>query len=192
MILNNIPVYDGKLLHSRFAYTIFRKDVLAVGNIIAFVAPAEVTDNLVDLEDALEKDYIFSESMCHFCWELPNVDIFGAIAFQRLFNTLISEILTDIIKHPIKMKGDDLMVIADHNGGGIHQTTGKASVSITCLRNGAAVGHTGINIDAGKRAPAFAYSTNMSPAQQHIFMTKVIETFYETVDSIFTASTKTI
>jgi hypothetical protein len=192
MILTNIPVYDGAILKNRFAYSVFRKDVLSIGNIIAFIAPADVSDHLVDLEDALEKDYIKSVKMVNFCWELPGVDAFGAVAFQRLFNTLISNILSDIIKKPIKMRGDDLIVHGEHIQGGITQLSGKASVSITCQRNGAAVGHTGINIVAGKEAPAFAYSTNMSDVQANEFMLKVIDTFYDLVNDIFVATTKTI
>lgn len=193
MILNNIPVYDGKMLHSRFAYSVFRKDVLAVGNIVAFRAPMLVEkDGMIDLEDVLDGDFIYSEDAINFCWEIPGIDIFGGIAFQRLFNTQIANILSPIIDHPIKMKGDDIMVQAEHDGGGIRQSVGKASVSIACLRNGASLGHTGININAGKRAPAFAYSTKLTNEQAHDFMTKAIAEFYHLTDDIFVASSKII
>jgi hypothetical protein len=193
MILDDIKVYDGKLLHSRFAYSIFRKDVLAVGNIVAFRAPMLVeTEGMIDLEDVLSKDFIYSDDAVNFCWEIPNIDIFGAISFQRLFNQQIANILSEMIGRPIKMKGDDIMVQAEHDQGGITQSQGKASVSITCLRNGAALGHTGINVWAGKKAPAFAYSTKLSEQQCKEFMKKVIETFYAMVDDIFVASTKVI
>ena len=33
--------------------------------------------------------------------------------------------------------------------------------------------HTGINISAGKKAPAFAYSTNLTDVQAVEFMSKV-------------------
>lgn len=193
MILDNIKVYDGKLLHARFAYSIFRKEVLRVGNIIAFRAPMHVeTDGMIDLEDVLSKDFIYSDDAINFCWEIPEIDIFGAISFQRLFNQQIANILSELIGKPIKMKGDDMMVQDEHNQGGIIQSQGKASVSITCLRNGAALGHTGINIWAGKQAPNFAFSTKLGEAQCKEFMKKVIELFYEMVDDIFVASTKVI
>jgi hypothetical protein len=193
MILTNIPTYDGKLLHSRFAYTFFRKEVLAVGNIVSFRAPMHVeTAGMIDLEDVLSQDFIYSDDAINFCWEIPNIDIFGAISFQRLFNTQMANILSEIIGHPIKMKGDDIMVQAEHTGGGIVQKQGKASVSITALRNGAALGHTGINVNAGKRAPAFAFSTNLTNEQVVKFQQLVIEEFYKLVDDIFVASTKVI
>lgn len=193
MILKNIQVYDGKMLHARFAYATFRKKVTPVGNIVAYRAPMLVErDGMIDLEDVLDGDFIYSDDAINFCWEIPNIELFGAIAFQRLFNTQIANILSKILGKPIIMKGDDIMVQAEHDGGGIHQTSGKASVSITCLRNGAALGHTGINVSAGKRAPAFAFSTKLTNAQAEEFMNEVIETFYILTDDIFVASTKVI
>ena len=59
MIITDQKVYDGSFIHKRFAYKYFRDKTLAVGNIVSFVAPVEVTLNLIDLEDSLEKDYIF-------------------------------------------------------------------------------------------------------------------------------------
>jgi hypothetical protein len=90
------------------------------------------------------------------------------------------------------MKGDDIMVHAEHNQGGIIQTKGKASVSITYSKENVAIGHTGVNVVAGKRAPAFAYSTNLTPEQTVQFQNEVINQFYAMVDNIFVATTKVI
>lgn len=192
MIITDQKIYDGSFIHKRFAYKYFRDKTLAIGNIVSFVAPVEVTLNLIDLEDSLEKDYIYSDSMVNFCWEIPNLDPFGAVCFQRLYNTNIANILHNIIKKPIVMKGDDIMVHAEHNQGGIVQTKGKASVSITYSKDNVAIGHTGINITAGKRAPAFAYSTNLTPEQVQQFQTEAINLYYSMVDNIFVATSKVI
>lgn len=192
MIITDQKIYDGSFIHKRFAYKYFRDKTLAIGNIVSFVAPVEVTLNLIDLEDSLEKDYIYSDSMVNFCWEIPNLDPFGAVCFQRLYNTNIANILHNIIKKPIVMKGDDIMVYAEHNQGGIVQTKGKASVSITYSKDNVAIGHTGINITAGKRAPAFAYSTNLTPEQVQQFQTEAINMYYSMVDNIFVATSKVI
>ena len=192
MIITDQKVYDGSFIHKRFAYKYFRDKTLAVGNIVSFVAPVEVTLNLIDLEDSLEKDYIYSESMVNFCWEIPNLEPFGAVCFQRLFNTGIANILHSYIKKPIEMKGDDIIVHAEHNQGGIVQQKGKSSVSITYSKDNVAIGHTGINILAGKRAPAFAYSTNLTPEQADIFQKQVHQLFYSMVDNIFVATSKVI
>jgi hypothetical protein len=192
MIINDQKIYDGSFIHKRFAYKYFRDRTLPIGNIVSFVSPVEVTLNLIDLEDSLEKDYIYSDSMVNFCWEIPNLDPFGAVCFQRLFNTTIANTLHKIINKPIEMKGDDVMVHAEHNQGGIVQQKGKASVSITYSKENVAIGHTGINVAAGKRAPAFAYSTNLTPEQAEQFQKAVIDQFYSMVDNIFIATTKVI
>ena len=180
------PVYDGSLIHNRFAYKYFRKDVTGTGDIVAFVAPMFVTSNLIDLEDSLSEDYIFSNKAINFCWEIPNLDPFGAVAFQRLFNTNIANILHAYINKPIQVRGDDIMVQKDST------EFGKASVSITFSKDNVAIGHTGINIEAGEKAPSFAYSTNMSDENANNFMTDVIDMFYIMTRDIFIATTKVI
>ena len=90
-------VYDGKLIHERFAYKFFRKEVSPYGNIVAFLAPMYVEDALIDLEDSLSDDYIHSQDAINFCWEIPGVCPFGAVSFQRLFNTAVANILSGII-----------------------------------------------------------------------------------------------
>jgi hypothetical protein len=192
MFLKDITHYDGTLLNRRFAYEYFRKDTLRSGNIISFIGSATVTDHLVDLEDALEKDFIYSDKMIHFLTEIPDIDLFGGVAFQRLFNAAIANVLHQYIKLPIEMKGDDLIVHGEHSQGGVVQLKGKASVSIATMRNGAVLSHTGINIEAGKKAPAFAFSTKLTDEQALEFIKNVEHAFYEMTDNIFLATTKTI
>lgn len=187
-------VYDGQLLHSRFAYRFFRDRTLPIGNIIAFRAPMNVeAAGMIDSEDVLNNDYIYSDDAINFLWEIPNLDSFGAVAYQRLFNTQIAQILSNnYLKAPIEVDGDDLIVHKEHAQGGITQPKGKCSVSITYVKNGIALGHTGININAGKKAPAFAYSTNLTDDQAKSFMGDIIKLFYELNDNLFIATTKVI
>jgi len=190
----NVPLYDGDLIHSRFAYKHFRDKTLPIGNIVAFRAPMKVeAEGMIDNEDILNADYIYSDDAINFCWEIPNLDSFGAVAFQRLLNTQIANILSaKYLKSPIEVDGDDLIVHREHNQGGVTQMKGKCSVSITYSKNNVALGHTGINITAGKKAPAFAYSTNLSEEQATSFMNDVIHLFYAMCDDIFIATTKVI
>ena len=172
MIIKDIQVYDGPLIHKRFAYDYFRNKVLPTGNIIAFRCPMDVSiDGMIDQEDVLQGDYIYSDDAVNFCWEIPNLDKFGAVAFQRLLNTQIASILAGLTNKPIEVDGDDLM-------------------RITYSKDNVAIGHTGININAGSKAPAFAYSTKLDEEQTQEFMTRVIDTFYGMVDDIFIATTK--
>lgn len=191
MIVSDIPVYDGSLIHKRFAYRYARDKVIPIGTIVAFRAPMAVTTNLIDLEDSLENDFIHSEDAVNFCWEIPILhDPFGAVAYQRLFNTQIANILQPLIGAPIEVDGDDLKVYKEFTQGGIVQKVGKASVSITYVKDGVALGHTGINISAGKKAPAFAYSTNLSDEQVREFMGSVANAFYKLNDDLFVATSK--
>lgn len=186
-------VYNGDLIHDRFAYKIFRKEVSPYGNIVAFRAPMYVSDNLIDLEDTLANDYIYSEDAINFCWEIPNLCPLGAVAFQRLLNTAIGSIVGQATGKDITMEGDDIMVVDEFKGSDDKiRNKGKVSVSITYSKEGVALGHTGINIKAGKKAPGFAYSTNMTDEVVEQFMEAVIQTFNDEVVDQYIATTKII
>lgn len=187
------PVYNGDLIHTRFAYKFFKKSVSPYGNIVAFRAPMFVTTNLIDLEDSLSKDYIFSDDAINFCWEIPNLCALGAVAFQRYFNTGIANILSRYINKPIEMRGDDLMVHDTFIGSDkTERTVGKVSVSITYSKENIAIGHTGINVKAGSKAPGFAYSSNLNDNQIVSFMNDVNAFFKDSVSDMQVATTKVI
>ena len=189
----NVNNYDGDLIHRRFAYTFFKNRTLPIGNIITFRSPMHVeADGMIDHEDVLQNDFIYSDDAINFCWEIPGLDSFGAVAWQRLFNTGIANVLQSFINAPIEVDGDDLIVHKEFTSGGIIQTKGKCSVSITYTKNGAALGHTGINVRAGDKAPSFAYSTNLTDEQIKSFQDTVVEMFYAMNDDMFLATTKII
>lgn len=191
MILNDIEIYDGKLLHNRFAYTTRGGNVTPTGDIIAFRAPMKVeVDGMIDAEDVMKEDYIYSEDAINFLWEIPNLEPLGAVAFQRLFNTHLSHFICKQLNCPIEVDGDDLIVHKEHDQGGIVQPKGKCSVSITYCKNYAALGHTGINVIAGKDAPAHAFSTQFSDKQVDDFMEFAINSFYGITYDMWKATTK--
>ena len=196
MIINDIECYDGNILHNRFAYNYFREKTLPIGNIIAFRASMHVeTEGMIDSEDVIKNEFIYSDDAINFLWEIPCLnDAFGAVAFQRLFNTQIANILSSkyLSNTPIEVDGDDLIVHRDHEQNGVKQSKGKCSVSITYTKAGATLGHTGINIKAGEKAPDHAYSTELNNMQVGQFMRDVIDTFYHMCDDMFLATTKII
>ena len=186
-------VYDGDFIHERFAYKVFRKEVTPYGNIVAFRAPMDVSDNLIDLEDTLSNDFIHSEDAINFCWEIPNLCPIGAVSFQRLFNTAVGKILSDTIKKDIVMDGDDIMVVDSFKGSDDEvREQGKVSVSITYSKENVAIGHTGINVNAGNKAPGFAYSSNLDDNTVKSFMENVITYFNDEIKDQFVATTKII
>ena len=186
-------VYDGNFIHNRFAYEQFRKEVSPYDNIVAFSAPMYVKDALIDLEDTLSNDFIHSQDAINFCWEIPGLCPLGAVSFQRLFNTAIANMLSRFIKKGIVIDGDDLMVQDEFVGTDEKvRKAGKVSVSITYSKDNVTLGHTGINIIAGDKAPPFAYSSNLTDDQVNDFMLNVIDYFNAEVKDQFIATTKII
>jgi hypothetical protein len=184
--------YDGSLIHSRFGYTYYRDKYIPTGCIVSFRGKMNVTANLIDKEDLLNNDFIFSDDAVNFCWEIPNMCALGGVAFQRLFCTYVANILGQILSESstsqpeISVMGDDIMFKVDAN------QFKKASVSISTQKDNAVLGHLGINITAGEKAPKFAYSTNLTDEQVESFITSVEKIFNELTYSIFVATTKTV
>jgi hypothetical protein len=179
--------YDGSILHERFAYKFLKKNVSREGNIIAFIAPMEVTINLVDLEDSINKDYIYSDSAMNFLIEIPDCSLFGGVCFQRLFNAQLGSLLcTKYLQKEGYVKGDDMMVIDENS------TAKKASVSIAGHTDNTVLIHTGINIAAGAKAPDFAYSTNLSKEHADNFMQEAVSIFHGMIHDIHVAVSKVI
>ncbi len=154
-----------------------------------------LADGMIDQEDIDKQEFIWSDDAMNFLWEIPILDNrIGAVAYQRLLNTHIANILgsAKYLNCPVIMDGDDIMVQKEFTQGGVTQQEGKASVSITYVKSGVALGHTAINITAGKKAPAFAFSTNFNDNQINEFMSDVQKTFYELNDDMFVATSKVI
>lgn len=199
-------IYDGRLLQDRFAYTFFKNRVARLGNIIAFRAPMKVEEAfMVDKEDLINKDFIYSEDAINFCIEIPDVDLFGGVCFQRLFNSHIGTVLADkYLKVPIEIDGDDILVYKHpvdstpspaqdpEKPEDKYTNKGKVSVSIAKQVNGAVLIHTGINIKAGKEAPDFAFDSNLTDEQVEEFMIKACEIFYILAHDIFVSTTKVV
>jgi hypothetical protein len=181
-------IYDGSELSDRFAYRYFRKDVNALGNIVTFVAPMHVeSEHMVDLEDKLANDFIYSDKAINLLLEIPNISLFAGVVFQRLYISLLASILcTKFIQGAMcEVDGDDIFF---HVNG----EKKKASVSIAKECNGAVLIHIGINIEAGSRAPSFAYSTLLTDEQATSFMETAADMYYKMLQDIFIATTKIV
>ncbi len=182
MIITDIPIYDGSQLQERFAYRYFNKEVKRTGNMIAFIAPMKVeAEFMVDLEDLKNKDFIYSDKSMHFILEIPEIDAFAGVCFQRLFNTELASLLKSKLSESISMDGDDILVGSNKR---------KASVSIAKPVEGALLIHTAININAGDKAPSFAYSTNFNKEIANQFLNEGCHLFYQMTQDIFVATTK--
>lgn len=186
----DIKDYDGSLIHKRFGYELFKDDYNPLGVITIFRGKMDVTDNLIDLEDKLNNDYIYSDDALNFCWEIPNLCPSGAVFFQRLFAQYIGETLGSGPFGPFEVivEGDDIMIRRPDD-----ENFGKASVSITKVVDGnVALGHLALNINAGEKAPSFAFSLNIEDDKVNYLAQTVRDLFYSTLKSCFIATTKVI
>jgi len=189
MFIEELKKYDGSLLHQRFAFKYFHKESNAIGDIIIFRGEMEVlADSMIDQEDVMNEAFIWSEDAINILWELPILgnNTFGAVAYQRLFNTEIANLLSrkEYLNQTVFMDGDDIMVHSNSD------TANKLSVSITHVKDHAALGHTGINIKAGPKAPEIAFSSLLSDEQVKSFCEETIDLFYTMNQDMFIATTK--
>ena len=121
-----------------------------------------------------------------------NMNVMGLVLNILLFIYLVF-LGDNIIQKPISVEGDDLMVQDEFVGNDEKvRKAGKVSVSITYSKDNVSLGHTGINIIAGDKAPGFAYSSNLNKKQVEYFMTSVIDYFNSEVQDQFVATTKVI
>ena len=126
--------YDGSQLR---AHWILENFSLESDSIVSFCGGCDVSAHMVDLEDVLKKDFIFSENMLHFIIEHFDSDLEKAIYRQRLFVSLLHQELINVTKNKFhfERKGDD-----------IYFKNYKMTVSIATSSPVSTLIHTGINI----------------------------------------------
>jgi len=193
-LIYNDADYDGSLIHSRFGYRIYRKDYSSLGVVYTTRGNMDVKANLIDLEDKLSDDFIYSDDALSVCWEIPNMNAIGAVFFQRLFVQEIANLFrTDKYGlFDVKVNGDDLMIRKLGMGENSITEFGKASVSITKVTDGVALGHLGINISAGPKAPSFAFSLFLTEELVEELTIDITNIFDEILKDSFIATTKVI
>ncbi|MDP4125506.1 MAG: DUF366 family protein [Bacillota bacterium] len=127
--------YDGSQLQSLFTYKNFG---LKGDSISIFRGSCRVEQNeMVDIEDVLAKDWIYSEDMLHFIVEHFDMDLEKAIVRQRLLIATIKEELEKLGVTILSRSGDDLYA-ADK----------KLSVSIATLSPVSSLIHCGLNVSS--------------------------------------------
>lgn len=74
-------VYECRLLMKQFAYGLIKEQVSPLGDVFCFNSPTRIGP--LGMEEALV-----------FAGELPNISMFGAVCFQRLYATQIGSLLS--------------------------------------------------------------------------------------------------
>lgn len=99
--------YDGSQLVPLWIYL---KHQIQGPACVSWVGPCQVTQDLMlDGEDLLAKAEIRGGEMLHFIAELFDTPLVTAVCFQRLFASIVAEVVTQLNpKVILKRQGDDL------------------------------------------------------------------------------------
>ncbi len=124
--------YIGDQLRPHWIYENFH---ILGDAIVAFIGEVDVKlDEMVDIEDVINNEPIYSKSMLNFIIEQFDIDLTAMVLAQRLFISIIKEVLEGYGVAVLR-KGDDLF----YDGR-------KLSVSIATKSITSCLIHTGLNI----------------------------------------------
>ncbi len=168
--------YTGRELSSLFAYKNFD---LQGDSLIAFCGPClvEVAD-LADQADVKTGSFIKSERMVHFIVEKFELDLAEGVYRQRLYMSIIKEIIEELATVKVVRRGDDLFV-----------KNKKLSVSIAVLSPVSTMIHIGINISA-KEAPVPAIGLSNLGIDEKVFIQKFLSAAAGEEEEIYLARCK--
>ena len=173
---NNIK-YEGWQLQPHWIYKNFK---IQGDAIVAFIGECEVKlTEMVDIEDVINNEPIYSKNMLSFITEQFNVDLVEGVFRQRLLICIIKEALERRGFHPTR-NGDDIFV------NGKKLTVSIATKSLTSI-----LIHTGINIDStGAPVCACGLSNDLGINDIEDFAQEIMEKYSEEINDIIRASTK--
>lgn len=169
--------YEGWQLSPHWIYKNFKIQ----GDVtVAFCGECEVKlTEMVDIEDVINNEPIYSKSMLSFISEQFNVGLVEGVFRQRLLICIIKEALE---RRGVKVirSGDDLFV------DGKKLTVSIATKSLTSI-----LIHTGINIDSeGAPVKACGLKNDLGISDIKTFAAEILEKYSEELDDIEMASTK--
>lgn len=169
--------YDGSQLQSLFGYKNFG---LMGDSVIVFRGGCTVQqDEMVDMEDVLAEDWIFSEDMLHMIVEHFDMDLEKAVIRQRL---LIATIKEELENHGVKnvvRSGDDL-----------YAGERKLSVSISTLSPVSTLIHCGLNVSSQNTPIPTVSLTDLGIQDVYTFGQRVAERYCEEAESMRLARCK--
>jgi len=127
-------VYTGEQLRSNFAY---RTCGILGDSIIAFSGKCDIQkEHMVDIEDLVAGNAIYSESMLHFIAEHFKADLEHAVLRQMLLAGCARDAINTAVKKcAVRCEGSDL-----------YDADAKVSISVATRTPVSAIIHFGINI----------------------------------------------
>ena len=178
IFIPNEMKYDGTQLAPHFIY----KNYNIMGDaMVSFIGPCEVKlTEMVDIEDVVNNEPIYSEKMLHFICEIFNTDLIRGVYMQRLLVTTIKEQLEMKYNQSLIRKGDDL-----------YKNEGKLSVSIATKSPTSVLIHTALNIVTDNTPVKTAgLQSDFSITNVEQFAKDVLNAYNEEVSDIYLATTK--
>ena len=169
--------YIGSQLAPHWIYKNFK---LQGDAIVAFIGECEVAlTEMVDIEDVINNEPIYSKSMLSFITEQYNVNLVEGVFRQRLLICIIKELLEERGIFVVR-NGDDLMIDGR-----------KLSVSIATKSTTSILIHTGLNIlSEGAPVKASGLTSELGISDIKEFALEVMKRYAEELEDINLASTK--
>ena len=169
--------YEGWQLAPHWIYKNFKMQGDAI---VAFIGECEVKlTEMVDIEDVINNEPIYSKSMLSFISEQFNIGLVEGVFRQRLLICIIKEAL-EKRGFKITRNGDDLFFEGK-----------KLTVSIATKSVNSILIHTGINIDSTE-APvkASGLTSELKITDIRELAQEILKNYSEEIDDIVLASTK--
>jgi hypothetical protein len=190
--------YNGDQLKSLFPYSISK---VKGDCLVAFFGQMDVrTDHMVDMEDVLQSDYIWSPLAFNMVVEIFHIGIESAVLYQRSLMQIATETLRDFLVYhniasaDIKLEGDDIMVKflgpKEDDKYGVWK---KLSVSIATVSHISGLIHSALNVDVDDKIPVPATGLRDILIESSIiveYCKEVCNRFKDFVHSVKLASVK--
>ncbi len=169
--------YEGWQLAPHWIYKNFK---IMGDAIVAFKGECEVKlTEMVDIEDVVNNEPIYSKNMLSFITEQFNVDIVEGVFRQRLLICVIKEAL-EKRGFVVTRNGDDLFVCGK-----------KLTVSIATKSLTSVLIHTGININSeGAPVAACGLDNDLCITDIDELANEIMQNYSAEIDDIILASTK--
>ena len=177
LFIENEIKYIGSQLAPHWIYKNFK---IQGDAIVAFVGECEVKlTEMVDIEDVINKEPIYSKYMLSFITEQFNVELVEGVFRQRLLVTCIKEAL-ERRGFFVRRNGDDLFV-----------NDKKLSVSIATKSMTSVLIHTGLNIlSDGAPIPVSGLGSDLGIEDIKEFAQEIMQKYSDEIEDIILASTK--
>lgn len=177
LFIENEIKYIGSQLAPHWIYKNFK---IQGDAIVAFVGECEVKlTEMVDIEDVINNEPIYSKYMLSFITEQFNVELVEGVFRQRLLVTCIKEAL-ERRGFFVRRNGDDLFV-----------NDKKLSVSIATKSMTSVLIHTGLNIlSDGAPIPVSGLGSDLEIEDIKEFAQEIMQKYSDEIEDIILASTK--